>query len=153
MVREALIRPLSAPELPELAALAKQFYASSRFLRDFDIAKFEAFWAGLIASGAGVIFILQKDDVIAGTIGGLAYAEPYSGELLAQEFFWFVDEAQRGQGIRLYCRFEEWAREKGCAEVRMGHLADSMPEKVAVFYERVGFTKVETLYAKRLRDE
>jgi len=148
-----MIRTAAAEDLARLAPLAQQFYASSRFLREFDIQKFEAFWTGLIASGMGVIFVLEDGGAIAGTIGGLAYAEPYSGELLAQEFFWFVDEAQRGQGIRLYRRFEQWAREKGCAEVRMGHLADSMPAKVAAFYERVGYTKVETLYAKRLREE
>ncbi len=145
-----MIETLTAAELPKLAPLARQFYAASRFLREFDMERFRALWTGLLAAGTGVIYVLTEDGEITGTLGGVVFPEAYSAELIALEFFWFVDEKQRGQGIRLYRRFENWAREKGCAEIRMAHLADSMPEKVAAFYERVGYTKIETLYAKRL---
>lgn len=146
------IRAATAADLPRLAGLARQFYAASRVLRRFEIECFVAFWTGMLAGGAGVIFLAEAGENIAGVIGGLVYPEPYSGELLAQEFFWYVDEQQRGQGVRLYLRFERWARERGCAEIRMAHLVDSMPEKVARFYERAGYTKVETLYSKRLTE-
>ena len=53
-----------------------------------------------------------------------------------------------------YCsdlqRLEQWAKEKGCAEIRMGHLSDLNPEKVRRFYQRMGYRQVETNYAKRL---
>lgn len=132
-----------------MAGLAKEFYGSSAVLRVFDLERFVQFWTGVINSGIGVVFLLVDENGIQGTISGLTYQEPYSGELLAQEFFWFVHKEFRGGGIRLYKAFEKWALDKGCVEIRMAHLVDSMPDKVAQFYERLGYSQVETLYAKR----
>ena len=139
-----------------MARMAREFYAASSVLRDFDLSKFVNVWTNLITAGSGVIFLLidqpdlQKQAEIVGTIGGVMHAEPYSSDRIAVEFFWFVHKENRGGGIQLYRRFEQWAKDNGCQEIRMMHLADSMPDKVADFYCRVGFRKVETLYAKRL---
>ncbi len=146
------IREVVISELRAVAARAHEFYEDSAVLRVFCDDRFIAFWAGLITSGNGVIFALFDGDIVAGGIGAVAHPEPYSGELIAQEFFWFVGKAYRAgiAGIRLYGRLELWTRGKGCAELRMAHLVDSMPEKLAAFYERSGYSKIETLYAKRL---
>jgi GNAT superfamily N-acetyltransferase len=132
-----------------MGACAREFYAASRFLRTFDLARFTAMWTGLLASGAGAIFVLD-DGEIRGAIGGVAYPDIYSGELTATEFFWFVSEAHRGGGIRLYRAFERWAKAKGCARIRMVHLMDSMPEKLQTVYERLGFEAAEVHYSKDL---
>jgi len=52
--------------------------------------------------------------------------------------------------VLLYRAFEAWAKTKKATELRMGYLVDLMPEKVAHFYERVGFERVEVGYSKRL---
>lgn len=140
-------------DLPLLAAGAREFYQSSAMLGEFHLDKFVHFWTNLLIAGSGVIFLLMNDGKIHGAIGGVTHRSPYSDEQVAPELFWFVMKENRGGGLQLYRRFEQWAREKGCQEIRMVHLADSMPEKVADFYCRVGFTKVETLYAKRLTTE
>lgn len=145
------IRKAEAADLPRLAPLAEQFYSSSDVLRTFDIEHFSALWRGFFESGIGVIFLLEQDGEIKGTIGGIAFKEAYSPDMLAQEFFWFVDPNSRGAGVKLYRAFEEWAKEKGCDEIRMVHLIDSMPEKVGAFYERIGYKKLEIHYGKRLR--
>jgi len=137
-------------DLPRLSELAKEFYAASSVLRVFDLSKFVMTWTNIINSGNGVIFLLMDEGDIAGTIGGLMHFDPYCDDRLASEFFWFVHKENRGGGVQLYRKFEQWARENGCQEIRMMHLVDSMPDKVADFYCRVGFRKVETLYAKRL---
>lgn len=146
-----MIEHLGARDLPELAACARDFYAASRFLHTFDMARFEAVWTTLLASGTGVVLGLREDGEVVGTIGGVVYAEPYSGDLIATEFFWFVRPGRRGGGMRLYRAFEAWAREQNCTQIRMGHLSDSMPQKVKRVYERLGFEEVETNYAKPLR--
>ena len=146
----SVITPAQPKDLQRLGPLACQFYAASKFLRAFDMERFESLWKGLLESGNGVIYVLESNGEITGVIGGVLHPEAYSGELIAQEFFWYVDEKRRGHGIRLYRCLENWARIKGCMELRMAHLSDSMPEKVADFYRRVGYEKVETLYAKRL---
>ena len=109
------------------------------------------FWRPIIASELGVIFIAEDDGEIIGAIAGMAVPEPYSGELVVSEFFWFVRPGHRGSaGLRLYEALEYWARQKGAKTMRMVHLMDSMPEKLARIYKRLGYEQVETLYSKDL---
>lgn len=145
------IRRLCRFNLRALAPLAKEFYASSQFLRRFDLERFTALWKNAMEMEAGTILVAMDGEDIIGAIAGMVYPEAYSGDLIAQEFFWFVHPDHRGlAGIRLYKAFEDWAKQKGCAEIRMGHLADLMPEKVSHTYQRLGFVEVERNYAKRL---
>ena len=147
-----LIRLATIEDLPKLAPLAEEFYSSSAFLRDFNIGRFCALWQSLLQLGTGVIFVLEVDSEIVGVIGGMMHPEAYSDELLCQEFFWFVGQSHRGNGIRLYAELEKWARKQGCSEIRMGHLSDSMPDKMANFYKRLGYRQVEINFAKRLNE-
>jgi hypothetical protein len=145
-VREADIEDLS-----RLAPLAREFYASSRFLGSFDLDRFVACWTALFETGAGQIFLLEDGTgEVAGTIGGMIYPEPYSGELIATEFFWYVRLGSRGEGMKLYCAFEHWARDRKCSQIRMVHLLDSMPEKLARAYRHLGYTPAEVHYLKEL---
>ncbi len=145
------INPICRFKLRALAEGAREFYASSRFLRQFDINKFVDFWRPIIANESGVIFIAEDDGEIIGAIAGMAYPEPYSDELVVQEFFWFVRPGHRGSaGLRLYEALEYWARQKEAKALRMVHLMDSMPEKLSRIYKRLGYEQVETLYSKDL---
>ncbi len=144
------IYPANVDDLARLAPLAAQFYAASKHLREFHVERFQALWKAWLEAGNGVIYVLESNGEIQGVIGGLMHPELYSGELICQEFFWYVNENHRGQGIRLYHCLETWARGMGCKELRMAHLSDSMPDKVKRFYLAMGYEQVETLYAKRL---
>lgn len=144
------LRKASTEDLGRLEACAREFYAASRFLRGFDIQRFRAAWTALLASGAGVIFLLESGGEIAGTLGGVAYPDINSGELIAVEFFWFTRPGHRGGGVKLYRAFEAWARERGCRQIRMVHLMDSQPEQLARVYRRWGFEPVEVHYGKEL---
>ncbi len=110
------------------------------------------FWQRYLQAGVGVVFLLEQAGQIVGAIGGLVYPEPYSGELVASEMFWFVRPDCRGSGMKLYFVFEEWARERGCDAIRMVHLSDSMPAKLRYVYARLGFEEVETHFSKPLRE-
>ncbi len=112
--------------------------------------KFIALWTALLTNGSGGLFLLFEGSEVEGAIGGVIYPEAYSDAQICQEFFWFVKPESRGGGVRLYRKFEEWARTKGANEIRMGYLVDSMPEKVSTFYERLGFHPVEVNYTKVL---
>lgn len=146
-----MIRLATVGDLGTLETCAREFYASSRFLKKFDQTLFQAVWTHFLETGAGVIFLLETPEgEVAGALGGVVFPDLYSGELVATEFFWFVREGKRGSGLLLYRAFEEWAREKGCAEVRMVHLLDSMPEKLNRVYRHLEFTPTEVHYAKEL---
>jgi GNAT superfamily N-acetyltransferase len=129
---------------------ARAFYRSSRFLGKFNTDRFCEVWRGLLDLGAGAIFAADSDGEIVGAIGGLVHREIYGDRIIAEEFFWFVRPEFRGAGVRLYRRFEQWAREQGAREIQMVHLFDSMPEKVARFYLHSGFEPVEMRYVKPL---
>ena len=80
----------------------------------------------------------------------MLYPDLYSGDLIATEFFWFVRAEVRGQGLKLYYAFEAWARARHCAQIRMVHLLDLMPERLAKVYRRLGYEPAETHYVKEL---
>jgi GNAT superfamily N-acetyltransferase len=145
-----MIQRLDVSELDRLGACAYEFYASSRFLADFDPALFREIWTALLANGSGIIFTAEKNGEIEGAIGGIVHREIYGDAFVAEEMFWFVREDARGAGVRLYRHLERWAKEKGAANLHMMHLADSMPEKVSRFYRAQGFELAETRYVKSL---
>lgn len=145
-----MIRLATIADLRRLEPLAREFYAASKHLGKFDIECFAQFWGGCVQNGIGVVFLLEEAGEIVGTIGGVAYPDPYSGEAVATEFFWYVRDGHRGGGMRLYRAFEDWARAKNCTQIRMVHLTDSMPEKLRAVYIKLGYTAIETHYGKPL---
>lgn len=145
------IHTASVEDLPKIAPIAKEFFLASQFLRRFELDRFVQVWTSLIESGTGVIFAIEDHSgEWAGAIGGVIYPDLYSGVLVATEFFWFVREGFRGQGIKLYRAFEHWARLRECSEIRMVHLMDSMPEKLERFYRHYDYVPAERLYVKEL---
>lgn len=145
-----MIVEIGIPELGTLEAAARAFYASSRFLVDFDPARFIGIWTQLMETGNAVIFSYQIDGRVVGAIGGIIHQDIYGASWIAEEFFWFIEERYRGAGLMLYKRFEDWARARGANSIQMCHLLDLMPEKVAKFYRRQGFEPIETRYSKKL---
>lgn len=147
-VRRAAVR-----DLPVLASLAHEFYAESSLLKVFDPARFITLWAHLIESETGAIFIPELDGKPVGGLGAVMYPDTYSASVIATEFFLYISKAARGGSglLRLLRAFEQWAREKGCAEIRLGHLQDLQPEALGRLYGKLGFHEIERTYAKNIR--
>jgi GNAT superfamily N-acetyltransferase len=145
------IRPATVEDLASLEPLAREFYASSQVLKRFDTDLFVQTWIRLLDAN-GVIFLLEDGSSIVGALGGVLYGDPYSGDAIATEFFWFVAQRARGGrgGLQLLKAFEGWARDRGALEIRMVHLLDSMPEKLARVYKHFGFQPIEVHYSKEL---
>ena len=145
-----MIEKLDIEDLGQLATIADNFYSSSEFLNDFDMETFKASWSTLLNSDMGVIFVSRKNGEITGTLGGCKYPDVNSGELIATEFFWFVNPESRGEGLKLLKTFEKWAHDEDCKKVIMVHLSDSMPDKIKHIYERFGYKAAETHYIKEV---
>lgn len=145
-----VIREATIADLPLIEPGAREFYAASEHLRNLNMEHFIKNWNMLLSSGTGVIFFLEDTEQVTGFIGGTRFPDMNNGELIATECFWFVRQAARGHGWRLYRRFERWAKESGCVQIQMVHLADSMPEQLERFYERLGFKRAEVRYCKEL---
>lgn len=143
----------TADDLEALKPMALKFAAQAGHFEGFDWAeRFVPFWTALLESGKGVILYLCDGDQVVGSLGGLAFDEPYTGRPVALEFWWYVEETHRrgGGGEDLLNEFERWAAHMGCEETRLAFLTNSMPEVVKRIYEKRGYAPIEILYKKVL---
>jgi GNAT superfamily N-acetyltransferase len=103
----------------------------------------------LLTAEHGAILVAERDGILVGMIGMIAFNHHISGEWMAGEVFWWVNDEARGvTGIRLLKRLEAWARAQGAAALQMGAPVSS--PRVAALYRRIGFTEVETTFQLRL---
>lgn len=139
-------------DLPALAALGALFFAEGRLPGKFHAAHWIATWTQLLTSGVGVMWHLEDTALRepCATLGALLFPDPCTGDLVAQEAFWYVLPAARGLGLKLLATFESWAAEAGAARVMMVHLTALQPERLGLLYQRRGYEPVETHYVKHL---
>lgn len=72
-----------------------------------------------------------------GMIGGMVFPLWVTGEIIAQEMFWWGDAS-------LLARFEARARQMGATAINMM----SLTQRVADHYLARGYTKLETIWVK-----
>jgi len=141
-------------QLEEMAEALMPFYNKLPFegkKKPEDVVNsFASRWSDLISQGFGKIFGLWEDDKIIGGIGVVNCPALEDGAPITQEAFWYIDEKKRGSGVRLFKAAEDYANSVGSERFVMVHLENSMPQKIKKFYERLGFTKIETGYIKEL---
>ena len=137
-------------DLFELGKVLTSFYDSLPYRKKSDdvVPSWVDRWKNLINMDIGLILGLKLSEEIVGGIG-LIFAPALDGGASAcTEAFWYVDEKNRGGGIKLLKKAEAYAKARGCARMMMIHLKHSMPEKLKSLYERMGYSEVETNYMK-----
>ena len=139
-------------ELLELRDVLVNFYKILPYEKDLEDAKKKwlLIWKELIKSKKGKIFALEKERKIIGALGFLITPALEDGVLTATEAFWYVDEKHRGSGLRLFNKYESYAKSKGCKRIGMVHLENSMPDKLKKLYVRKKYKHVESMYLKEL---
>jgi GNAT superfamily N-acetyltransferase len=113
-----------------------------------DIAR--RFW-GMRESGDHAAFVAETaGGDIAGWIGVFIY-RCVEADVRAEISGLVVEDRLRSLGIgrRLLERAEEWAREKGCAEV--GLRSNVIRDRAHAFYERLGYKHIKTQKSFRKR--
>jgi hypothetical protein len=102
----------------------------------------------LASSPDGVIFVVEVDGNAVGMLGGHIFDHPMLDAIVASEVAWWVDMAHRGRvGVKLLAAFEQWARDHGATHVEM---VSPDSDSVGRFYERVGYSRIETAYLRRV---
>lgn len=141
-------------ELETVHSLLRIFYKANPYAA---VDSFDSFktrwiknWINLINSKAGKILLLEKQGKIVGFIGFYIAECSLDGTKAAEEAFWYVDEAHRGQGIKLFRKAEDVMKSLGCEAIVMVHMSHSMPEKLKKVYEKFGYGEMETRYVKRI---
>src|SRR5215475_9331429 len=97
------IRAATVADVPRLVALGASFITQTayRTLLPVNGDQIAGLLERLIADAQGVVFVLERDDVVIGMIGMYGFVHPISGERVASEVFWWVEPDVRGSGLKL----------------------------------------------------
>jgi GNAT superfamily N-acetyltransferase len=143
-----MIRHAELADVPALVVMGQQF-AQTEMYRDVlheNPDQMAVVAGNLIDHESGAILVLERDGILVGMIGIICTPHFLSGEIFAGEVFWWVTPGQRGGGVRLLRAAESWSKSRGAKTLQM--IAPT--ERVGHFYNRMGFTRIETGYQKTL---
>ena len=150
------IREATIDDLPRLIEMSRHFIEQTAYGRLLAPAPgvLEAFVAFVQEFGVAIV----AEDVgtaaggpqLVGMIGLLAGPHPATGQIMAEEVAWWVEEPYRKGtiGPRLLHAAEAWASAKSVTVLKMVAPAGS---NVGGFYSRHGYDALETAFVKRLR--
>lgn len=96
----------------------------------------------------GVTFIVERDGVPVGMLGAFSLVHPILGIRVASELCWWMEPEVRGTraALDMLRAAERWARDIGAAYFEM--IAPN--ERVAEFYDRLGYERTDVHYLKSL---
>jgi GNAT superfamily N-acetyltransferase len=97
-----------------------------------------------------ITFLLLEEGRVIGLIGGTVSEQPLSVSLFFQELVWYVSENHRSKGVKLLKHLEEWCISEGIDQIVMAGMHNSQGERLGKFYERNGYSSIETHYLKNL---
>lgn len=143
-----MIRPATLEDVPAIVQMAQAFTAQTSYqgLITMAPAKIEALTHRLIERDDALVLVAVQGHEPVGMLAMHLFEHPMSGDLVAQELVWWMEATARGSGRQLLTLAEQWAHDMGAAVVQMV----SPTDRVGHFYERLGYTRVETLYQRRL---
>lgn len=128
---------------------AEAFFAESRIGGTLDFDHYCASWGKLIELDlAKIIVYLDDQDRTLGIIGGTCTQCLMTGDMIAQEAFWWVHPSKRSSplGIRLLRMWEDWAKSLRAKRIYVGNLEAVNPVMMDNIYTRLGYRKLETHY-------
>lgn len=95
----------------------------------------------------GVVLVAEGTSGLIGMLGAAVTPHLVTGELCGSEFFWWVRPDARGTvGVRLLRAAEAWAKTAGATSMLMV----APDERVERLYERLGYSRLEVAYQRRL---
>ena len=130
--------------------LAIAFHRDHPIPRPLDPDHWVDVWTGLVENGhAHVCVLVGPDGSYVGCIGILMHTDLSSGELGAQEAFWFVLPFAVGAMDLLHWA-EDKARSEGATTLTVSALYNESGERLARVYRRLGYEAAEVSYQKEL---
>lgn len=138
-------------DIPLIAEIGRSFHNEvpsiiNTYNTDITIQSITA----LLDGGIGRLYGLVEDDKYVGVLLAIVAPDLFTGVLSAKELAWYVKPEHRRYGIKLLRRFEEDAVNEGVSSIFLCHLVDSMPDKVARLYTKLGYSKQDVIYRKDL---
>lgn len=144
-----MVRLATLEDLPRLTEMAKAFLNESGYA-DFygtDDQSIESTLTNLINSES------LLTDGGNGMVGFLVFPMYFNvNHIVSQEMFWWVSKEKRGTklGIELLIEAEKQSKKLGAKSMFMISLDHLHGDKVGDLYKRMGYTKNEQVYMRRL---
>jgi len=143
------IRIIDSSEMRRVTEFMKAFELASQYVT-VDVNHATRVYAEMIESGHAIVFIMENDGVILGSLGCISAPDLHNGMQTLVETFWFTHPDSRGQGLLLLNAFESYAANNGIKKVAMIHMTDSYPERLEKLYVKRGYTLIEKHYVKEV---
>lgn len=143
------IRRLTERDVPAVVEMGLRFLASPEYRTYFtgDASRLEILIRMGVGSEGMASWVAEHEDgTLVGMLGVVVFNHPMSGERVASEIAWWVNPEARGIGMRLLREAERWAKAQGATRLLMVAPND----RVGGFYQRLGFSPVETSYQRSL---
>ena len=148
-----IIRPAQESDLPELHAMAKQFYAETTYQEFSDYCDKSVDFVARMMLDDGVFLVAEGQDKLVGMVGLLVAPFMFNHAYkTAHEVLWWVDSDARnsGAGLGLLQAIEPACRGRGVIAIQMGVLSTSPPQ-AGMLYERMGYSISETSFTRVLQ--
>lgn len=100
-----------------------------------------------------LLFVAEVDQEIVGFAAGIVGALLGNGAVkVGTELAWWLNPEHRGGsiGIKLLKAIESKAQLLGVKYWNMAFMCSSMPDEVERIYQKLGYTKAEVVYTRRL---
>lgn len=136
-----MIRAAVRDDIPALVSLAKRHHEEHAFPFRFDAARLSVTFATAI----------ERPDWLCLTGDGavllaVSFESPLGAGRLATE--WLLRAANADDRRALIVRYEQWARDMGCASISLA--CTERPETFGRLFRRHGFAFAEATFSKRL---
>jgi GNAT superfamily N-acetyltransferase len=141
-----MIRAAIAADVPRLVEMGRRFRSVTGYAKILaENPEKMAELAGQLVSQGGLL-VSERSGTLVGMLGFIVYPHFISGETTGGEVFWWVEPEHRGEGVKLLREAERLARAAGAQKMQM--IAPT--ERVATFYQRLGYEFVEASYQRSL---
>jgi GNAT superfamily N-acetyltransferase len=143
-----MIRPATRADIPDIVDLGVRHWAESRYGQWMPASRvvMVELARALIDQQNGLVLVDERDSMIVGQIGVAITAHITTGVQMMTELFWYTSPESRGSGVRMLRQAEDWARANGAEYSAM----IAPDERVANFFERMGYAVLETNFIKKL---
>jgi GNAT superfamily N-acetyltransferase len=130
---------------------AEEFFKESKIDGVLDFPHFCQSWGKLIELDMAAIIVYVDDQQrTLGIIGGTCTKCLMTGDMIAQESFWWVHPSKRRSpvGIKLLRQWEGWGEDRGAKRIYVGNLAAVNHEMMHTLYSKLGYQLLETHYVR-----
>lgn len=147
MIREATVADTGALQRMAARFLSKDGPYGNRFT--VDPRQVDVLASYMTQQGPdAAVFVAEQDGAVVGMFGVFCLLHPILGLRIASELCWWMEPEARGSrlALSLLRTAEQWAKTSGATWLEM--IAPS--ERVAAFYDRLGYERTDVHYLKTL---